>query len=54
MHVICFCGTEWFSDEDLAYCPECGEPACTPNVTNDDLADMRRELALMLHQSQDG
>lgn len=52
MKVACFCGVTFYADADLARCPECGDPAVIPRVTDRDEQGMRFELALLLTPDQ--
>lgn len=45
MLVACYCGHLFESAGQLVVCPACKTPAVLPNVTDEDVDAMRRDLA---------
>lgn len=44
----CFCGCVFPIEDEIAQCPYCGEAACMPNLSDEDVALLRADLDLML------
>ena len=52
MIVVCFCGTQYAADGNIAQCPECGEPSALPSLTYRDMAEMACDLAEILAEHE--